>query len=277
MNLTDYAVYKDNNEPWTIDELRLIATSMGDSSSIVDTQSYKYVYQRPSDCEVYPWSSQNIQNKTPIDYLDYLKLINKSRSKPTKQEKPIANRTGKYLSLKIKDGEANIRSLIFQAYTTKINDPRPFIKVLINQEMKRLKQTLNDISLYSIDYGYNVKLASLVSFGIILQQKLYADINYELSLWECVNIYLLLDELEQFHRAKEVHEEMKLQWIDPYTWIKDYLTHQVLSIPKPKVLFNSNKLKIYIKDGHIYLFEKKLNMESRAEIKLDVKSNTYSI
>ena len=361
MQLTDYAVYKDNNEFWTLTEIRIIAIAMGDFSLIVETPNSirKFVYQRPVDKKVYPWLAQNIENKTQISYSDFIKLISqqnsylterelikwesinsykkftvncdmvrigntvpgillgqtykllaihrhredssnvcftikdsldnirrwtsstmwklkpyeKSYEKSTKQEKPMANRTGKYLSLKIKDGKANTRSLIFQAYATRINDPRPFIKELINNEMKSLKQTLNDINLYSIEYGYNVKLASLVSFGILLQQKLYADINYELSLWECVNTYLLLDELEQFNEAKEV----QIHWSDPYTWIANYLTHSVLSIPKPKVLFNSNKFKIHIKDGYIYLFEKKLNMESRAEIKLDVKSNTYYI
>ena len=282
MQLTDY---KDNNEPWTLNELNLIATSMGDFSLInsVPNSIRKFVYQRPVDKNVYPWLAQNVENKTPIKYSDYIKLANQQTSylteyeKSTKQDKPMANRTGKYLSLKIKDGEANTRSLIFQAYTTGINDPRPFIKELINSEKKLLKKTINDINLYSIEYGYNVKLASLVSFGKQLKQKLYDDTNYELSLRECINIYLSLDESEQFHIAKEIHEEIKLQWIDPYTWIKDYLTTAVLSVPKPKVLFDSNKLKIHIKDGYIYLFEKKLNMESRAEIKLDVKSNTYYI
>lgn len=70
---------------------------------------------------------------------------------------------------------------------------------------------------------------------------------------------------------------MKLQWIDPYTWIKDYLTPAVLSIPKPKVLFNSNKFKLHIKDGCIYFLDKKPQIEYKAEIKLDVKSNKYYI
>lgn len=263
--LTDYAVYKENNQPWTVEEVKLIAKAMMDKSSFsyLNDTITKYVYSDHG--WVYNWFTQDVENKTPITYTDFLKL---TQHKPT-QDKPMKNRQGKYLSLKVKDGEANVRNLIYQAYATGINDPRPYIQELISNEKKRLKQVLNSLDLASINYGFNIKLASLIAHGKQLQNEFYNNPDFELSLTRCINIYNLTDELHTFLEMQNTE--------DPYKWIADYLTPKLLDVPTPKVLFKSNKLTIKLQDGCLYYTDHKSNIEYKAEIKLDLKSNTYYI
>ena len=402
MKITDYAVYKDDKTDWTIDEVKLIAQSMGANITFNSLKhpDIKYVYMAQSG-DVYNWYRQNIDDKTPISYTDYLKLITPTvdnikigskvlivdkwtpdcyanssgamdhylntvvtiidkhgpayfiegsdsvitwrfhlpsfkclvlpelpdtkpvteLSEPStwalsnlaeqlylqqsrhtgksilidsmtkfkdllKQEKPMnfkalfgpkPSRRGKYLSLKIKNGKANVRSLIYQAYNTEIEDPRPYIQSLIADEIKRLKQTVAGLDLSTIQYGFDIKLATLINDTTDLQQKIYNDPDIELDYRDCTHIYTLLDELAILQTKQQAATDLGSVYVDPYLWIKPYLTAEVLNIPKAKTLFVSNKIHIYIKDGYIMFSGAKAGCTYKAIIKLDVASNTYYI
>ena len=388
MKITDYAVYKDDKQPWTVDEVTIIARTMGDFSLIEVTtyKTNKFCYYREG--ESYPWNSQDISDKTPISYTDYLKLITPTKDnikvgskvlivdkwvhgcypneegkmdkylntivtisdvsqskyygivcsieedsgtwtwhlpsfkclvlpeviKPTngiplcwhmsrqagksisidsmiklkdllKQEKPMTNlfeqllspRKGKYLSLKINNGQANVRSLIHQAHATGIDDPRPYIKSLISAEMKRLKQEIAGLDLDTIQYGFDVRLATLVNASKKLQQDIYNAPDTSITHSDCTHIYKLLDEVAILKAKQQAATDLGMSYIDPYAWIAPYLTPANLNIPKAKTLFISNKFHIYIKDGYVGFEDFKTETRYKAEIKLDVASNTYYI
>ena len=52
-----------------------------------------------------------------------------------------------------------------------------------------------------------------------------------------------------------------------YSWIKDYLTQKNINSEDEVVLFESNKLKIFIEDGYIRILTKKTGLEMSVEIK----------
>lgn len=182
---------------------------------------------------------------------------------------------GKYLSLKIKNGVANARSLIYQAESTGINDPRPYIQEIIAAEKKALKQKIVDLNLYTVSYGYNIKLASLIECGKILQKAVYENPSVEMGLKDCIAMYKLLDELTILDVVITRAEETRTAYECPYKWIAKFLTAENLNVPKEKVLFDSNKLTITLKNGWL-----KLNNHReiyKIDIKLDVKTGTYYI
>lgn len=182
---------------------------------------------------------------------------------------------GQYLSLKIKNGVANARSLIYQAESTGINDPRPYIQEIIAAEKKALKQKIVDLNLSAINYGYNIKLASLVECGKILQKAVYENPSIEMGLKDCIAMYKLLDELMILDVIITRAEETRTAYECPYKWIAKFLTAENLNVPKEKVLFKSNKLTITLKNGWL-----KLNNHReiyKIDIKLDVKTGTYYI
>lgn len=183
---------------------------------------------------------------------------------------------GKYLSLKIKNGVANARSLIYQAELTGIKDPRPYIQEIIATEKKALKQKIVDLNLYTVNYGYNIKLASLIECGKILQKAVYENPSIEMGLKDCIAMYKLLDELTILDvvitRAKETRTAYECQ----YKWIAKFLTAENLNVPKEKVLFESNKLTITLKNGWLKLDNHKEGTY-KIDIKLDVKTGTYYI
>lgn len=135
MKIADYAVYKEDKTPWTVDEVKLIVKSMGGTTKFtrLNNPTKRFVYYW--DGNTYNWQQQNIKGKTKITFKEFLlltKTIEFNIYKQLKQEKQM--KTGKYLSLKINNGEANVRELIYQAYNTEINDPRPYVQDLISKE-----------------------------------------------------------------------------------------------------------------------------------------------
>ena len=186
-------------------------------------------------------------------------------------------KTGKYLSLKINNGQANIRELVYQAYNTNIKDPRPYVQELISKEKDRLKSIVISLDLDTIQYGYNIKLATLVNETKSFQKHLKTDSSIELDNLTCTYIYTLLDEIAILNVLQSYAEDNKLEYKDPYEWVSKYLTDSVLNSPKTTTLFVSNKLHIYIKDGYVHYNEHKTGRTYKAVIKLDVKSNTYYI
>lgn len=293
MNLTDYAVYKEDNKPWKLDEVNLIAKLMGDHNTSfisINNPTKRFVYSWDDD--VHNWSEQNIEGKTEITFKEFLKLAKPQEIDPfrshleriqtnllellkLKQEKQMTK--GKYLSLKINNGEANVRELIYQAYNTNIKDPRPYVQTLITNEKDRLKSIVLSLDLDTIQYGYNIKLATLVNETKNFQQHLRDNPSMELDNLTCTYIYTLLDEIAILSAMQAHAEDNKLEYKDPYIWIAKYLTDSVLNSPKPTTLFVSNKLHIYIKDGYVHYNEHKTGRTYKAAIKLDIKSNTYYI
>ena len=285
MNLKGYAVYKEDGSPWTVDEVKLISKLMGGSVNFnkLNDPTKRFVYFWDDD--VYNWYEQKIEGKITITLRDFYSLARRQEFeklkelnlfKPIKlQEKQM--KTGKYLSLKINNGEANVRELIYQAYYAEIKDPRPYVQDLISNEKDRLKSVVISLDLDTIQYGYNIKLATLVNETKKFQQQLEINSSMELDNLTCIYIYTILDEIAILNAMQSHAEDNKLEYKDPYIWVAKYLTDSVLNSPKSTTLFISNKLHIYIKDGYVHYNEHKTGRTYRAIIKLDIKSNTYYI
>ena len=167
----------------------------------------------------------------------------------------------KFLTLKVKDGVVNAKSLIDQAYSTDIEDPRQFIKDIISAEVKRVETAILTTSLDLVSYGFNIKLAAQVAYFTKLKAELTAN-SYKLDLEDTVNFYEFQKELITYESAKARNND-----ICTFNWIKDHLTHDKINKPGKHRLFTSNKIRIFIKNGEIpfdtntenYMVDIKLN------------------
>ena len=180
-----------------------------------------------------------------------------------------SNSDGKYLSLIIKNGEANVKSLIHQAYYAQIKDPRPYIKQLISRELNRLTSDLNTLNLENIDYGFNIKLASQVAYfkGFKAQA---AKTNEDMDIEVAVNYYNFKKELATYTAARALTENN----VCPFAWVKDHLTPANLNKPGKHTLYTSNKIVIWLKDGKLYF--KNSDAIYAIPVKLTVSTNSYS-
>lgn len=197
-------------------------------------------------------------------------IVIATHKNPNKEQRMIKQPKlkGKYLSLKIKNNKANVRELVFQAFYTNIQDPRPYITNLLLQEKVELLEKVKRTDLTLVNYGYNIKLARLLRS---VKQLTVVEEASELSLASCITIYTFFDEL------KEYTAQTTSVATCPYNWIAGYLVSDILDVPATKTLFTSNKYTIYIKDGSIYLDDFKTNNLYSVDIKLDVNTNTYTI
>jgi hypothetical protein len=133
---------------------------------------------------------------------------------------------GKYLSLSIKNGQSNVKSLIHQAMYTGIKDPRPYIKDLIQRELNRLTTDVSTMNLESIDYGFNIKLASQVSYFKGLKVALAKNDITTMDIQDAVNFYNFKKELVSYEKARIANNN-----ICPYLWVSNHLKADVLKRP----------------------------------------------
>lgn len=152
----------------------------------------------------------------------------------------------KFLTLKVKDGIANAKSLIYQAHSTDIEDPRQFIKDIISAEVKRVEVAILATSFDLVNYSFNIKLAAQVAYFTKLKAELTTG-SYKLDLENIINFYEFQKELLTYENAKARNND-----ICPFNWIKDHLTHDKINKPGKHRLFTSNKIRIYIENGEIH-------------------------
>ena len=174
----------------------------------------------------------------------------------------------KFLTLKVKDGVANAKSLIYQAYSTDIEDPRQFIKDIISAEIKRVETAILTSSFDLVSYGFNIKLAAQVTYLTRTKADLTAG-NTELDLYDVITFYEFEKENASYSRSRERNED-----ICPFNWIKDHLTHDKINKPGKHRLFTSNKIRVFIKNGelHYHTNDAKFNVD----IKFNPESNQFS-
>ena len=174
----------------------------------------------------------------------------------------------KFLTLKVKDGIANAKSLIYQAHSTDIEDPRQFIKDIISAEIKRVETAILTSSFDLVSYGFNIKLAAQVAYLTGIKADLTAG-NTELDLDDVIIFYEFEKENASYSRSRERNED-----ICPFTWIKDHLTHDKINKPGKHRLFTSNKIRVFIKSGKIYYHTN--DAEFNVDIKFNPESNQFS-
>lgn len=179
---------------------------------------------------------------------------------------------GKYLSLSIKNGQSNVKSLIHQAMYTGIKDPRPYIKDLIQRELNRLTTDVSTMNLESIDYGFNIKLASQVSYFKGLKAALAKNDITGMDIQDAVNFYNFKKELVSYEKARISNNN-----VCPYLWVSNHLKADVLDKPGLHTLFVSNNIIIIAKDGKLSFESTKESKKYSVNIKLNVATGLYSI
>ena len=179
---------------------------------------------------------------------------------------------GKYLSLSIKNGQSNVKSLIHQAEYTGIKDPRPYIKDLIQRELNRLTTDVSTMNLGSIDYGFNIKLASQVSYFKALKADLAKNKITRMDTQDAVNFYNFKKELVSYEKARIANNN-----VCPYLWVSNHLKADVLDKPGVHPLFTSNNIIILVKDGKLSFESIKEGIKYSVNIKLSVATGLYSI
>lgn len=179
---------------------------------------------------------------------------------------------GKYLSLSIKNGQSNVKSLIHQAMYTGIKDPRPYIKDLIQRELNRLTTDVSTMNLESIDYGFNIKLASQVSYFKGLKAALAKNDITTMDIQDAVNFYNFKKELVSYEKSRIANNN-----VCPYLWVSNHLKADVLDKPGLHTLFVSNNIIIIAKDGKLSFESTKEGKKYSVNIKLNVATGLYSI
>ena len=179
---------------------------------------------------------------------------------------------GKYLSLSIKNGQSNVKSLIHQAVYTGIKDPRPYIKDLIQRELNILTHDVSTINLENIDYGFNIKLASQVAYFKGLKAALAKNEITSMDTQDATNFYNFKKELVSYEKARTANEN-----VCPYSWISNHLKSEVLDRPGLHELFVSNNIIITTKDGKLSFVSTKEGKKYSVNIKLNVATGLYSI
>lgn len=207
-------------------------------------------------------TSQNKQFKAVADLLGLLGAPTPSRQ----------SSKGKYLSLSIKNGQSNVKSLIHQAMYTGIKDPRPYIKDLIQRELNRLTTDVSTMNLESIDYGFNIKLASQVSYFKGLKAVLAKNDIITMDIQDAVNFYNFKKELVSYEKARIANNN-----VCPYLWVSNHLKSDVLDKPGVHPLFVSNNIIILVKDGRLSFESIKEGKKYSVNIKLNVATGLYSI
>lgn len=175
----------------------------------------------------------------------------------------------KFLTLKVKDGVANAKSLIYQTHSTGIKDPRQFIKDIISTEIKRVETAILTSSFYLVSYWFNIKLAAQVAYLTRTKADLTAG-NTELDLYDVITFYEFEKENASYSRSRERNED-----ICPFNWIKDHLTHDKINKPGKHILFTSNKIRVFIKNGEIHYHTN--DAEFNVDIKFNPESNQFSL
>ena len=185
---------------------------------------------------------------------------------------PFSLMVNKYLSLSIKNGQSNVKSLIHQAAYTGIEDPRPYIKDLIQRELNRLTTDISTMNLDSIDYGFNIKLASQVSYFKKLKTTLAKNYITMMDTEDAVNFYNFKKELVSYEKTRIANNN-----VCPYLWISTHLKSNVLDKPGVHPLFTSNNIIILAKDGKLLFESTKEGKKYSVNIKLNVAIGLYSI
>lgn len=167
---------------------------------------------------------------------------------PTK-EKTMANRVKVF-----EKSEPQVQQIISQMFIFGLKDDRPFVNRLVGAELDRIKQDLNQGMLVKpAEDCYNIKLLSAYDSLSKLVEN-----NEEVDLSDAIEYYVYVKEMK-----RETNPKTKVD----YSWIKDYLTQKNINSEDEVVLFESNKLKIFIEDGYIRILTKKTGMQMSVEIK----------
>ena len=167
---------------------------------------------------------------------------------PTKEE-TMANRVKVF-----EKGEPQVQQIISQMFIFGLTDDRPFVNRLVGAELDRIKQDLNQGILVKLaEDCYNIKLLSAYDSLSKLVEN-----NEEVDLSDAIEYYVYVKEMK-----RETNPKTKVD----YSWIKDYLTQKNINSEDEVVLFESNKLKIFIEDGYIRILTKKTGQEMSVLIK----------
>ncbi len=177
----------------------------------------------------------------------------------TTKEETMANRVKVF-----EKGEPQVQQIISQMFIFGLTDDRPFVNKLVNAELDRIKQDLNQgILVKPAEDCYNIKLLSAYySLSKLVES------NEEVDLSDALEYYVYLKEMK-----RETNPKTKVD----YSWIKDYLTQKNINSGNEVVLFESNKLKILIEDGYIRILTKKTGMEMSVDIKYSTATNTFHL
>lgn len=151
-----------------------------------------------------------------------------------------------YLSFKPKNGRPNAKSLAYQAVNARINDPRPYVQTVLTEEQKRVAIAIKNYNFDAIAYGFNIKLATFVTFFKEIQLK----VEETVPLKTVVTFYEFEKELEKYNKLKLANAENC-----PYIWLYTAINTPEYHRPGTHYIFKSNKLRIFMKDGYIYYSE----------------------
>lgn len=166
-----------------------------------------------------------------------------------KKENTMANRVKVF-----EKSEPQVQQIISQMFIFGLTDDRPFVNRLVSAELDTIKQDLNQgILVKPSENCYNIKLLSAYYSLSKLVEK-----NEEVDLSDAIEYYVYVKEMK-----RETNPKTKVD----YSWIKDYLTQKNINSEDEVVLFESNKLKIFIEDGYIRILTKKTGLEMSVEIR----------
>lgn len=163
--------------------------------------------------------------------------------------------------------QPNMEQALFQMFLFNIEEKRPFVLKLIEDEFKRIKTRIRN----SIDFlqepasdCYNIKLIS--SYENLKEFK--EDTTIEMDIATAIEFYIY---------QKEMKKELNPITKKDYSWIQEYLTHDNLNNPNEVVLFESRKIKISINEGKIGITQYKNNMMQTVDIKYSTATNTFHL
>lgn len=151
-----------------------------------------------------------------------------------------------YLSFKPKNGRPNVRSLVYQAINAGINDPRPYVQTVLTEEQKRVAIAIKNYDFDAIAYGFNIKLATFVTFFKEIQLKVEETVPLKVA----VTFYEFEKELEKYNKLILANAANC-----PYIWLYEEINKPEYHRPGTHSIFKSKKLKIYMKDGYIHYSE----------------------
>ena len=211
---------------------------------------------------------QEIKKEEIMETVDKIHAVNALLGLLGGTNKPRSKKG--YLSLRIKNSQANVQTLIHQAFFSGLVDPREYVQDLISRELNRLTAELSTINLENIKYGFNIKLASQVSYFTRIKTELNKSLEI-MDLEKAVNFYRFKKEVESYSKLREANNG-----ICPFNWIANHLNPALLDKRGIHTLFKSNKINITLHDGELSIAVKDEALY-KTTVKLTVATNVYYI
>lgn len=208
---------------------------------------------------------KNLNNKPIMPWLKAMEIgkdyVIPADTKPAITKQKTLKEPNMAMIAPFNKGKLNIKGIVHQS-AKGILDTRPFIKALIEEEFHRIsnqiKHTPTDKFKYS---GYNIKIHHYVNQILAFKRLLDIDSPTPVSPLFMVDFYAY---------EKLLDEE------DNYKWIASYLTQE--NMQKTEVtLFESNKLRIFLRKGYIYLKDNSKNILYDTPIKYNSSTNTFHL